>query len=55
VLQKSLTTTISGDYQKLEQILTSQLGRKVDYVRAFGDTPFGLQIRKIAKLDHETA
>ncbi len=44
-----------GDYQELEQILTSELGSKEDYVREFGDTPFGLLIRKIAKLDHETA
>ena len=44
-----------GDYQELERILTSELGSKEDYVREFGDTPFGLLIRKIAKLDHEAA
>lgn len=44
-----------GDYQELEQVLTSELGSKEDYVREFGDTPFGLLIRKIAKLDHEAA
>ena len=44
-----------GDYQELERILTSELGSKEDYTREFGDTPFGLLIRKIAKLDHEAA
>lgn len=44
-----------GDYQELERVLTSELGSKEDYARAFGDTPFGLLIRKIAKLDHEAA
>ena len=43
------------DYQELERILTSELGSREDYVREFGDTPFGLLIRKIAKLDHEAA
>ena len=45
----------SGDYQELERVLTCELGSKDDYERAFGDTPFGLLIRKIAKLDHEAA
>ena len=45
----------SGDYNELEQVLTSELGSKEDYAREFGDTPFGLLIRKIAKLDHEAA
>lgn len=44
-----------GDYQELERVLTSELGSKEDYNREFGDTPFGLLIRKIAKLDHEAA
>ena len=44
-----------GDYQELERVLTSELGSKEDYKREFGDTPFGLLIRKIAKLDHEAA
>ena len=44
-----------GDYQELERVLTSELGSKEDYQREFGDTPFGLLIRKIAKLDHEAA
>lgn len=45
----------SGDYSELERILTSELGSKEDYAREFGDTPFGLLIRKIAKLDHDAA
>ena len=45
----------SGDYQELERVLTSELGSREDYVREFGDTPFGLLIRKIAKLDHDAA
>lgn len=46
---------IQGDYQELERILTTELGSKEDYQREFGDTPFGLMVRKIAKLDHEAA
>ena len=45
----------TGDYQELERVLISELGSKEDYKREFGDTPFGLLIRKIAKLDHEAA
>lgn len=44
-----------GDYQELERVLTSELGSKEDYKREYGDTPFGLLIRKIAKLDHDAA
>ena len=44
-----------GDYTELERILTNELGSKEDYAREFKDTPFGLLIRKIAKLDHDTA
>ena len=43
------------DYQELERVLTSELGSKEDYKREFGDTPFGLLIRKITKLDHQAA
>ncbi len=45
----------AGDYQELKRVLTSELGSKEDYQREYGDTPFGLLIRKIAKLDHEAA
>ena len=44
-----------GDYQELERVLTQELGTKKDYERTYGDMPFGLLIRKIAKLDHEAA
>lgn len=45
----------SGDYQELERVLTDELGSKEDYAREFGDTPFGLLVRKIAKLEHDAA
>jgi type I restriction enzyme R subunit len=44
-----------GDYQELERVLTVELGSRGDYEREFGETPFGLLIRKIAKLSHEAA
>lgn len=44
-----------ADYTELERILTVELGTKEDYSREFGDTPFGLLIRKIARVDHDTA
>lgn len=43
------------DYDELERILTQELGDSEDYKREYGDTPFGLLVRKIAKLDHESA
>ncbi len=43
------------DYQELERVLTGELGSREDYLREFGETPFGLLIRKIAKLDHDAA
>lgn len=43
------------DYKELERVLTEELGSEDDYHREFGDTPFGLLIRRIAKLDHESA
>ena len=45
----------AGDYSELERVLTCELGSKEDYEREYGDTPFGLLIRKIAKLDHDAA
>lgn len=45
----------AGDYQELERVLTSELGSEEDYRREFGETPFGLLIRSIAKLDHQAA
>lgn len=44
-----------ADYEELERILTQELGNTDDYKREYGDTPFGLLVRKIAKLDHESA
>ncbi|MCD8048362.1 MAG: DEAD/DEAH box helicase family protein [Clostridia bacterium] len=44
-----------GDYKELERILTEELGTKEDYEREYGATPFGLLIRKIAKMDHDAA
>ncbi|PKM77185.1 MAG: DEAD/DEAH box helicase [Firmicutes bacterium HGW-Firmicutes-15] len=43
------------DYKHLEKILIGDLGTQEDYKREFGDTPFGLLVRKIAKLDREAA
>ena len=43
------------DYKSLEQILTGELGTIEDYNREFQDTPFGLLVRKIAKLEYEAA
>ena len=45
----------AGDYAELERVLTEELGSKEDYKREYGDTPFGLLVRKIAKLDHDAA
>ena len=45
----------ASDYAELERVLTQELGSKEDYEREFGTTPFGLLIRKIAKLDHDAA
>ena len=46
---------MQGDYEELERVLTTELGSKADYQREFGDTPFGLLVRQIAKMDHEAA
>lgn len=43
------------DYKSLEHILTGELGTTEDYQREFKDTPFGLLVRRIAKLDYEAA
>ena len=45
----------SNDYQALSDIFTQELGSKDDYQREFGDTPLGLLVRKIAKMEHEAA
>ncbi|MGN7764870.1 DEAD/DEAH box helicase family protein [Paenibacillus sp. 22594] len=43
------------DYEALEKIFTGELGTAEDYKREFKDTPFGLLVRKIAKLEYEAA
>jgi len=42
-----------SDFKTLESILTGQLGTKKDYQNSFKDTPFGLLVRRIAKLERE--
>lgn len=46
---------LKEDFEELERIFTKELGDSDDYKREYGDTPFGLLIRKIAKLDHDSA
>jgi type I restriction enzyme R subunit len=43
------------DYKMLERIFTGELGTKEDYARSFKDTPFGLLVRRIAKLERTAA
>lgn len=45
----------TADYSELERVLTSELGSLEDYHKEFGDTPFGLMVRRASKLDHEAA
>src|SRR5207247_1672635 len=45
----------SLDYDNLEQIFTGELGTAEDYKREFQDTPFGLLVRRISKLEVEAA
>ena len=45
----------TADYTELQRVLTQELGSQEDYHREYGDIPFGLLIRKIAKLDHDAA
>jgi type I restriction enzyme R subunit len=44
-----------ADYESLEQIFTGELGTAEDYRREFQDTPFGLLVRRIAKLEYDAA
>jgi len=46
---------MQADYQSLSDILTRELGTPEDYRRHYQDLPFGLLIRRIAKLDHDAA
>lgn len=43
------------EYKELERIFTKELGTKEQYENNYQDTPFGILIRKIAKMDREAA
>lgn len=43
------------DYKELERIFTKELGTKEDYISSYKDMPFGMLIRKIAKMDRNSA
>lgn len=43
------------EFKELERIFTEELGDSGAYSRAYGDTPFGLLVRRLIKLDHEAA
>lgn len=45
----------TDDYKELERIFTKELGTAEDYQSNYQDTPFGLLIRKIAKMDRNAA
>lgn len=45
----------SKEFEELERIFTQELGNADDYSRVYGDTPFGLLVRKLVKLDHDAA
>ncbi len=45
----------ADDYKELERIFTEELGTVEDYQINYQDTPFGLLIRKIAKMDRGAA
>lgn len=45
----------ADDYKELERIFTEELGTAEDYQTNYQDTPFGLMIRKIAKMDRDAA
>ncbi len=43
------------EFNELERIFTCELGSVSEYKQAYGDTPFGLLVRKLVKLDHDAA
>lgn len=53
-LRNNIPLTLA-EYKVLENVFTGELGTKSDYEREFGNTPFGLLVRKIAKLEYEAA
>lgn len=42
-------------YKTLEKIFTGELGTKEDYEKNFKDMPFGLLVRRVAKMEREAA
>lgn len=42
-----------ADFAELERIFTQELGSSDDYTHAYGETPLGLLVRSIVKLDHD--
>lgn len=57
VIHKLRTNTpmTKHELQELERIFTQELGNAEDYAKAYGDTPFGLLVRRIAHLDRNAA
>lgn len=45
----------AADQKELERIFIQELGTKDDYTASYQDTPFGLLIRRIAKMDRDAA
>ena len=43
------------EFAELERIFTQELGSADDYKHNYGDTPFGLLVRSIVKLDRDAA
>lgn len=43
------------EFEELGRLFTQELGNAEDYEDAYGDTGFGLLVRKIAHLDHDAA
>lgn len=57
VIQKLYTNQplTSMEFYTLEEIFTKKLGNDEDYKKAYGDTDFGLLVRKIIHLDRDAA
>lgn len=53
-LHKNMPMT-SKEFEELERIFTHEIGNAEDYSRTYGNTPFGLLVRKIVKLDYDAA
>ncbi|MCM1183672.1 MAG: DEAD/DEAH box helicase family protein [Roseburia sp.] len=45
----------ADDYRELERIFTEELGTREAYVSNYNDTPLGILIRKIVKMDRDSA